>query len=115
MDGGAAGFTVVQAEGNCVLGLSLPGGPVLNTQTIPIFFVQSQPPPPSPPITSDLCRVEGETMCGGDYNAVAVCKRSSWTAPSSSRCAPDQVCDFVPDSTPGCIPGASCARCRGLR
>ena len=115
VEGGVQGYAVVHAEGTCVLGVSLPGGPVLTTKDIPIFFVQSRPFPPSPETVSEFCRVEGETMCGGDYNAVSVCKGSNGTAPPSSHCAPGQVCDFVPDSTPGCIRGASCARCRGLR
>ena len=38
--GGAA---TVYAEGNCVLGASMPGGPVLTTKTFPMFFI-SKPP-----------------------------------------------------------------------
>jgi hypothetical protein len=37
------GTATVYAEGNCVLGASMPGGPVLTTKTFPMFFI-SKPP-----------------------------------------------------------------------
>jgi len=29
-------------------------------------------------------------------------------------CSENQTCDFVPESSKGCVAGASCAVCRGL-
>lgn len=105
---------VVHAEGNCVLGVSMPGGQVLNTKTFPIFFVQPAPPS-NPNAAENWCPIEGGKTCSANNGAVAVCRNNEWTGTDKSFCAANQVCDFVPDSTPGCVAGASCARCRGLR
>jgi hypothetical protein len=113
--GALNGVASVHAEGNCVLaGAAVPGGPPLNAQTLPIFFVQ--PPPSDLPQRPDLgvpCPVEGATACGLAYLDVEVCRGGQWVAKAS--CASDQTCDFVPDSTPGCVAGGSCAQCRALR
>jgi hypothetical protein len=110
MDSGT-GLVAVHAEGSCVLEASVPAGQVLSTQTFPIFFVQ--PEPPDPNAGSDVCLVEGATLCNADSYAVLVCKKNAWT--TASLCAADQACDYVPDTTRGCVAGSPCARCRGLR
>lgn len=109
---GTGNYAVAHAEGNCVLGVAVPGGEILNTGTFPIYFVQPEPPSDPPP-TSDFCPVEGATICTGDNHFVSSCKARSLT--TKSTCSSDQICDYVPDSTPGCVAGTSCARCRGLR
>jgi len=101
----------VHAEGACVLGAAMPGGPVLTTQTFPIFFVQTPPPGDETPGFDQPCSVEGQTACAG-YE-VGVCQSGYWRL--KEQCHLDQTCDYVPDSTPGCAAGATCARCRGLR
>lgn len=113
--GALNGVAAVHAEGNCVLaGAAIPGGPPLNTQTIPIFLVQ--PPPVNltqPPDLGVGCPVEGATACGGAYFDVLVCHGGQWIF--HSGCSAGQTCDYVPDSTAGCVAGTSCAQCRGLR
>jgi hypothetical protein len=113
--GALNGVAAVHAEGNCVLaGAAVPGGPPLNAQTLPIFFVQ--PPPSDLPQRPELgvaCPVEGATACGLAYFDILVCRGGQWIA--KAGCAADQTCDFVSASTPGCVAGASCAQCRGLR
>jgi hypothetical protein len=115
VDDAGSALVAVHAEGSCVLGVGLPGGPVLSTRTFPIFFVQPPPPPTDPNAQGDWCPVEGGTACSASSGAVAVCRGSQWTGTDKSYCAANQVCDFVPDTTPGCVRGTSCARCRGLR
>ena len=109
------GVASVHAEGNCVLaGAAVPGGSPLNTQSIPIFFVQ--PPPadlPQPPDLGLACPVEGATACGGAYLDVLACHDGQWIFHSS--CTAGQTCDYVADATAGCLAGTSCAQCRGLR
>ena len=108
--GGAA---TVYAEGNCVLGVSMPGGPVLTTKTFPMFFVSGAPAGLDIPGYGNACPVAGGTACAYGYSSIGVCKDGRWI--EKSTCASNQTCDFVPDSTSGCQSGASCAVCRGLR
>ena len=99
------------AEGLCTLGVSLPGGPVLATYTFPVFFVSA--PPAGLEVLADPCAVEGESACEDGRGKVGLCGSRHWVEEPS--CPADQVCDFVPDTTSGCIAGTACAKCRGLR
>ena len=103
--------TTALAEGLCTLGVSLPGGPVLATYSFPIFFVAT--PPAGLEVLANPCAVEGETACEDGHGKVGLCKSRHWVDQPS--CPADQVCDFVPDTTSGCIAGTVCAQCRGLR
>jgi hypothetical protein len=112
--GGTDAYTFVHAEGNCVLAGAMPGGPALNTQTFPVFFVQLPPADLlQPPDLGVPCPVEGGSACVDGYYDVATCHGGVWVFKSS--CGGGQVCDFVPDSSAGCVAGTSCAQCRGLR
>jgi hypothetical protein len=102
----------VHAEGACVLGAAaVPGGPILATQTFPIFFVQPVPAGTETPGFDQPCSVEGQTACAG-YD-IGVCQNGYWRL--KEECSLDQTCDYVPASSPGCVAGATCARCRGLQ
>jgi hypothetical protein len=107
------GRAAVYAEGNCVLSVAMPGRALLNTQTFPVFFVQAPPSGLQIPGFDTQCPVEGGTACAYGDDEVGVCQSGLWTL--KSECPANQVCDYVPDSTPGCAAGASCARCRGLQ
>ena len=63
--------------------------------------------------STEPCPVEGETACQYGYGQVGLCKSSHWVF--QPLCPADQVCDFVPDTTAGCVAGTVCAKCRGLR
>jgi hypothetical protein len=92
----------------------MPGGPVLTTQTFPIFFVQTPLAGSDTPGFDQPCPVEGQTACAGIASyEVGVCQAGHWML--KNQCPLDQTCDYVPDSTPGCASGTTCARCRGLR
>ena len=101
------------AEGLCTLGASMPGGPVLATYSFPIFFVSAPPAGLEVLTDTDPCAVEGETACQVGYGQVGLCKSGHWV--EQPFCPTDQVCDFVSNTTPGCIAGTVCAQCRGLR
>ena len=105
--------TAAHAEGLCALGVSMPGLPVLTTQSFPIFFVTAPPAGLEILATTDPCAAEGETACQYGYGQVDLCTSGHWVV--QPYCPPDQVCDFVPDTTSGCIAGTVCAKCRGLR
>jgi hypothetical protein len=89
----------------------MPGGPTLTTQTFPIFFVQAPPGGIATPGFLEPCPTEGATACAAAE--VGVCQDGHWAL--KAECPAGQTCDYVPDSTPGCVAGAACARCRGLR
>jgi len=107
------GQAVVHAEGQCVLAAGMPGGPTLTTQTFPIFFVQPPPGGIATPGFLGPCPTEGATACAGGNGQIGVCEAGHWAV--KTECPDGQACDYVPDSTPGCVAGAACARCRGLR
>jgi hypothetical protein len=107
------GHAAVHAEGTCALTAGMPGSPDLGTASFPIFFVQQPPPGEAEhPGQFDPCTVEGETACLGGYEVV-VCQKGSWVA--KTLCPTAETCDYVPDTTSGCVAGAPCARCRGLK
>jgi len=101
------------AEGLCIVRVSMPGLPVVATHSFPIFFVTAPPAGLEGLTTTDPCPVEGETACQYGYGQVGQCKSSHWVF--QPFCPADQVCDFVPDTTAGCVAGTVCAKCRGLR
>jgi hypothetical protein len=101
------------AEGLCTVGVSMPDLPVIATHGFPIFFVTAPPAGLEGLTTTDPCPVEGETACQYGYGQVGLCKSSHWVF--QPLCPADQVCDFVPDTTAGCVAGTVCAKCRGLR
>jgi len=104
----------VHAEGACVLEAAMPGGPVLTTQTFPVFFVQAPLAGSDTPGFGQPCLVEGQTACAGYASyEIGVCRGRQWTL--KEECPLDQACDYVPDSTSGCAAGTTCARCRRLR
>jgi hypothetical protein len=100
-------------EGSCVLGVSMPGGPILNTETLSIYFVGPAPAGIATPDLGVSCATEGATACGTNYVDVLTCKGGVWVY--TSTCPGVEACDFVADATPGCLAGAPCAQCRGLR
>jgi len=104
----------IHAEGACVLGAAMPGGPVLTTRTFPIFFVQTPLAGGETPGFDQPCSTEGQTACAGyaSYD-IGVCQTGYWRL--KEECPLDQTCDYVPDSSSGCVAGTTCARCRGLR
>jgi hypothetical protein len=112
-DDSGGGKTVVHAEGDCTLGVSMPGGPVLATKSFPIFFVSEPPSGLQTPGFGTGCTVEGGTACAPGYSEVGLCKSGYWV--EKPFCPLDQVCDFVPDTTSDCVAGVVCAQCRGLR
>jgi hypothetical protein len=112
-DDTTGGAATVHAEGACTLSVGLPGDSrTLNTATFPIFFVQPPPTGLQTPGYQEPCPVEGGTSCDFGYGGIGLCKGGVWT--EMTQCPFNQTCDFVPDTTPGCVAGASCARCRGL-
>lgn len=100
------------AEGICTVGASMPGQAIVSTLSFPVFFVS---PPPDPPglAFGVPCPVKGATACQVGFGWVWTCRDSGWD--QLALCPADQVCDFVPDTTAGCVAGGTCARCRGLR
>jgi hypothetical protein len=107
------GKAAVHAEGTCTLGVSLAGGKVLTTKSFPMFFVTAKPAGLEIPGFGNHSQVEGGTACSYGYGSVGVCKGGRWV--EKTYCTDAQTCDFVPDTTKGCLAGASCAICRGLR
>jgi len=103
---------VVHTEGLCTLGVSMPGGPVLATKSFPLFLVSAGPSGLETPSLGSACTVEGGTACPFTYAEPEVCRSGYWVEKPS--CPADQVCDFVSDTTPGCVAGVVCAKCRGL-
>jgi hypothetical protein len=91
----------------------MPGGPVLTTKSFPIFFVSETPSGLETPGFGNPCTVEGGTVCASGYAEVGLCKSGYWV--ETSTCPSDQICDYVPDTTSGCVGGNVCAKCRGLR
>ena len=112
-DDSGDGKAFVQGEGVCTLGVSKPGGPVLATKSFPIFFVSEPPSGLESPGFGNTCSVEGGTACTVDYVQIGLCQSGHWV--ERPFCPADQVCDFVPDTTSGCVAGVVCAQCRGLR
>jgi len=53
-----------------------------------------------------------QVACQYGYGQIGTCQAGHWALQS---CAPSEVCDFVPDTTAGCVAGTTCAKCRGLR
>lgn len=107
------GSATTHGEGTCTIGVSMPGGSVLATKSFPIFFVTAPPSDLDVPGFGSVCTVEGGTACGAGFGDVGLCKSGRWVEKVS--CPAQQVCDFVPDTTPGCTAGLVCAQCRGLR
>lgn len=105
------GTATVHSEGACVLGVSMPGSAVLTTKTFPVFLVTRPPTGLKLPGFGEPCPVEGGSACAG--YTLALCKAGRWQ--ENGQCSSDQTCDYLPDSAPGCVPGGSCARCRGLK
>ncbi len=100
------------AEGICTVGASMPGGPVVSTLSFPVFSVS--PPPDWQGLAFGVpCPVKGATACQLGFGWLWTCRDTGWD--QLAQCPADQVCDFVPDTTAGCVAGGSCARCRGLR
>lgn len=108
--GGAA---TIHAEGTCGLGVSMPGARVLASKSFAIFNVQAPPADLDLPGFRNSCPVEGGTACAHGYGMIGVCKDGRWA--EKTTCPTEQTCDFIPNTTPGCASGASCAACRGLR
>jgi len=102
----------VHAEGNCVLAASTPGGKALSSKSFPLFFVNAPPTGLDVPGFGNPCTIEGATACSFGYGSVGVCKSGHWM--EKLTCSENQTCDFVPQSSKGCVAGASCAVCRGL-
>lgn len=107
------GEATVYAEGSCGIGAALPGGAIFGTKSFPIFFVQSAPTGLKIPGYGEACPTEGGTACAYGYSSVGVCTEGRWV--SKTSCSAQQTCDYVPETAPGCVSGASCAACRGLR
>jgi hypothetical protein len=100
------------AEGTCTVGASMPGGAVVGTLSFPVFFVS--PAPGSQDLAFGVpCPVKGATACEVGFGWLWICRDSGWD--QLTLCPADQVCDFVSDTTAGCVAGGACAQCRGLR
>jgi hypothetical protein len=107
------GLATVHAEGNCGLGVSMPGGAVLGNKSFAIFNVQAPPADLELPGDGNPCPVEGGTSCAYGYGDVGICQAGRWV--EKTYCGSAQTCDFVSSSTKGCVSGASCAICRNQR
>jgi len=100
------------AEGTCTVAASMPGGPVVSTLSFPVFFVT--PPPDWKDLAFGVpCPVKGATSCQVGFGWLWTCRDTGWD--QLTLCPADQVCDFVQDTTAGCVAGSVCAKCRGLR
>lgn len=103
------GYASARAEGTCTLSASMQGGPVVATQSFPVFFVSNGLGLTG---TTDPCTVEGETACMVGHAGAGLCRSGAWVA--EPHCPADQVCDQIPGTAAECVPGGTCARCRGL-
>ncbi len=113
LDGDTYGVSVTaHAEGICTVGASMPGAPVVSTLSFPVFLVS--PPPDWQDLAFGVpCSPKGATACQVGFGWLWTCRDSGWD--QLALCPADQVCDFVPDTTAGCVVGGVCAQCRGLR
>ena len=59
------------------------------------------------------CAPEGATTCSYGLGSLAVCKDARWTV--KQECGSAKICDYLAAGGTGCLAGASCAACRGLR
>lgn len=100
-------------EGRCQLQAGLDGQKWFATFTRDLFFYTR-------PDTSwklagfgDPCKPEGATTCSYGLGTQAVCKDARWSR--KQECGNGTLCDFLVAGGTGCLPGTSCAACRGLR
>jgi hypothetical protein len=111
----ASGFVFVKGlrEGRCQLQASLDGNKWFATRSLALFFYT--PPDKSWEVAGfgNPCATEGATTCAYGLSDLAVCKDKRLVL--LKTCAADQVCDYLANGEKGCLAGAPCAACRGLR
>lgn len=109
------GFVFVKGlrEGRCQLQAGLDGKTWPGSRSLDLFFYTPVPAGWDLAGFGNACGTEGATTCGYGLSDQAVCRKGQW-APLKT-CAAREACDFLPEGGKGCIAGAPCAACRGLR